>query len=194
MIYIPRKICYNTRMKTALLTPAEYNYVQHENIILFQSGPLSQWYGGFHYQHSVFFPVIDGKSTPFSCNCAEQWMMLAKAALFDDKETFDLILAEKHPKEQKELGRKIKNFDSKLWDEHKYNVVLNGNTWKFEQNYHLKTFLQQFPKDTVFAEAAPWDPVWGIGLAANDPDALDISKWRGENLLGKVITQVRNSI
>lgn len=177
-----------------LLTPSEYGYVQHENLVLFQKGPLSQWYGAFPSQDGGFFPVIKGKITAFRCNCAEQWMMLAKAALFDDEETFNLIVAEQHPEQQKELGRRVKNFDPAVWEDEKYNVVLFGNKWKFDQNYHLKQFLLQFSIDTIFAEAAPWDSVWGIGLGPTDPDALDPTKWRGENLLGKVISEVRNSL
>lgn len=174
-----------------LLSLDEYGYVHHEDIVLFQKGPLSQWYGGFEGQSGGFCPSLQ---SDIRCNCGEQWMMLAKAAIFNDEETFDLILQTESPKEQKELGRRIKNFNSVVWDTHKFDVVEYGNIWKFEQNEHLKEFIMQFPKDTIFAEAAPWDKVWGIGLNPTDPDALDPSKWLGENLLGKVLTNVRNQL
>lgn len=174
-----------------LLTPSEYGYVQHENIVLFQKGPLSQWYGAYQNQVGGFSPDIDGKSLWY-CNCAEQWMMAAKAALFNDEESFYDIMRESNPKEQKNLGRKVKNFDPDVWEKEKYNIVLAGNKWKFKQNQHLQKFICQFARDTVFAEAAPWDTIWGIGLGPTDADALDPTKWRGENLLGKVLTHVRN--
>ena len=177
-----------------LKSPEEYGIVFKNNICLFQKSPLSQWYGAFPGQEGAFYPIIDGQSTGFLCNCAEQWMMLAKAAIFDDKETFDLISAAQHPKDQKDLGRRIKNFDAATWDAQKYKAVLQGNIWKFQQNFHLQQFLLQFPADTVFAEAAPWDTVWGIGLGPDDADALDSTKWRGENLLGKVISEVRSTL
>lgn len=176
-----------------LKTPAEYGYVQHENIVLFQKGPLSQWYGGFPGQSGGFHPAFYGENPDIDvwCNCAEQWMMMAKAALFNDEHTFDLIRDADHPETQKDLGRLIANFDAAVWDAKKYEVVLAGNTWKFRQNPHLKEFILQFPIDTIFAEAAPWDRVWGIGLAPDDARALDPKQWNGENLLGKALSEVR---
>ena len=35
------------------------------------------------------------------------------------------------------------------------------------------------------------DTIWGIGLYANDDDVLDESKWKGRNLLGEVLMQIR---
>lgn len=43
-------------------------------------------------------------------------------------------------------------------------------------------------------EASPRDRLWGIGMGAKNPLALDRKNWRGKNLLGKVITEVREKI
>ena len=43
-------------------------------------------------------------------------------------------------------------------------------------------------------EASPYDRVWGIGLAADDPRAQVKAQWEGENLLGMALTQVRDEI
>ena len=43
-------------------------------------------------------------------------------------------------------------------------------------------------------EANPRDTRWAIGLAADDDRVLDESKWKGENLLGKVLMQVRDEL
>ena len=71
---------------------------------------------------------------------------------------------------------------------------MSGNWYKFNQNPELKEYLLSFPVQTIFAEAAPWDKIWGIGLPPEDPDALDIYKWQGLNLLGLAISDVRQSL
>lgn len=180
-----------------LKSPAEYGYVLGNNICLFQKGPLSQWWGGYSGQQSSFRP----KSAVFAdgvdeCvfNCCEQFMMASKAAIMGDKETLDRIMKSKSPKKQRELGREIKNFDSVLWDRHKRHAVYSANYWKFNQNPDLKEFLFSFPRGTIFAEAASHDTIWGIGLGPEDPDALDISRWRGLNLLGEALQQVQRDL
>ena len=43
-------------------------------------------------------------------------------------------------------------------------------------------------------ETNPKDTRWGIGLSAEDDRVLDESQWQGENLLGKVLMQVRQEL
>lgn len=43
-------------------------------------------------------------------------------------------------------------------------------------------------------EANPKDSIWSCGLAANDPDIFDQSKWKGQNLLGKILMQIREEL
>lgn len=47
-----------------------------------------------------------------------------------------------------------------------------------------------YPKTLV--EASPRDKLWGIGMGRNNPDATNRSKWRGKNLLGETLTEVRS--
>ena len=44
------------------------------------------------------------------------------------------------------------------------------------------------------AESSPLDPVWGIGLQADDPRAYDPRQWRGKKLLGEALSAVREAI
>ena len=46
----------------------------------------------------------------------------------------------------------------------------------------------------TLADTSPFDPVWGIGLRADDLEARDPRRWRGENLLGKALSMVRDAI
>ena len=45
----------------------------------------------------------------------------------------------------------------------------------------------------VLGEATK-DPIYGIGLNINDPAAEDPSKWTGDNLFGRVLTEIRSEI
>ena len=125
--------------------------------------------------------------------CMEQYMMAGKAALFSDQEIRKEILACSDPKQIKALGRKVRGFDQKVWDRFKYAIVLNGNWCKFSQNRDLREFLLS-TGDSVLVEASPYDNIWGIRLAASSPEAQDPMKWRGQNLLGFALMEVRDEL
>lgn len=46
----------------------------------------------------------------------------------------------------------------------------------------------------ILVEASPYDKIWGIGLAVTDPRAADQDKWQGQNLLGKALMRVRDTL
>lgn len=123
----------------------------------------------------------------------EQYMMAEKARLFGDKEIEEKIMSSNNPKEIKGLGRKVKGFDEKIWNNIKYSIVVNGNYNKFMQNEKLKTFLLS-TEDKILVEASPYDNVWGIQMSENDANIKNPELWRGENLLGFALMEVRNEI
>jgi ribA/ribD-fused uncharacterized protein len=49
-------------------------------------------------------------------------------------------------------------------------------------------------RDRVLVEASPVDPIWGIGLAADAPEAADPASWRGLNLLGFALMLARDEL
>lgn len=122
---------------------------------------------------------------------AEQYMMAKKALLFQDSEIEKLIIETRDPKECKKLGRKVKNFDETKWDEEKYQIVKQANTLKFSQSDDLKAFLLS-TKSQVIVEASPYDRIWGIGMTQDNPKATDPNSWKGENLLGFALMEVRD--
>lgn len=146
-----------------------------------EANPFSQWY-------PCTFRV--GEHT-FSC--AEQYMMHGKALLFRDAETAAAILAAVHPRQHKALGRKVKPFDDATWKRERVAIVRAGNHAKFTQNPPL---LEQLlaTAGTTLVEASPYDRIWGIGLAATDPRAKDPAQWRGQNLLGQILTELREQL
>lgn len=69
-------------------------------------------------------------------------------------------------------------------------IVHEGLVTKFSQNEDLKRSLLETGND-MLAECAAKDRIWGIGLSMNDPDRHDMSKWKGQNLLGYALMMVR---
>lgn len=125
-------------------------------------------------------------------NCAEQYMMYQKALLFKDLDTAKLIMEATHPREQQRLGRIVKNYNQEIWDAHKYQIVYKGNYNKFKQNKEDLAWL--IATEGTLVEASPVDTVWGIGLGMDNPLIHDEKNWRGQNLLGKVLTEVRETL
>lgn len=66
-------------------------------------------------------------------------------------------------------------------------------TFKFSQNSKLKeTLYYTYPK--ILVEASPLDRVWGIGLDKEDQSAWNEATWDGKNLLGFILTEVRDEL
>lgn len=143
--------------------------------------PFSNWY-----------PCrIDMQDMTF--NCAEQAMMYFKARLFEDDASADEIMRAKTPKEQKRLGRSVHGFDQSVWEQHRERIVYDILFAKFSQNSEIKKLLME-TGDTMLVESSPYDRIWGVGLAEDDPRIHDESEWLGLNLLGKLLTRVRETL
>ena len=157
--------------------------VESEDFVFFWKPPavFSQW------TPSKF--TVDGTTY---C-CAEQYMMAKKARLFADHVALRNILATKHPGEHQRLGRTVAKFDQKEWDRERFAIVVKANLEKFRQNSEMRSVLLATRGKTL-VEASPVDKVWGIGLRADDIYVMNRSKWRGENLLGKALMQVRETL
>lgn len=126
-------------------------------------------------------------------SCMEQYMMYEKAKLFDDENTAKQIMESNNPKDIKSLGKKAKNFNQNLWDKYKYSIVLNGNYLKFIQNKSLMMFLFS-TKNKILVEASPYDSIWGIKMSEKDDNIKNPLMWKGENLLGFALTEVREEL
>jgi len=48
--------------------------------------------------------------------------------------------------------------------------------------------------DKILVEASPMDTIWGIGLGKDNEKAQNIAAWRGKNLLGFAVMEVRDEI
>lgn len=156
------------------------------NIICFhnpdeENGYLSNWYPVKFTVDSVAFSSM------------EQFMMYKKALYFGDYNIAKRILASNDVAYIKELGRLVSNYNENYWNGIRQIVVFEGLLAKFSQNESLKEQLKA-TNGSILAECAVKDRIWGIGLSMNDPNRLDISRWKGQNLLGYTLMMVRERL
>ena len=124
---------------------------------------------------------------------AEHFMMAKKAALFEDFEIMNKIIKANSPVDVKKLGREVKNYNDAIWLENRYEIVKTGNFYKFSQNPELQKFLLS-TGEKVLVEASPVDAIWGIGLASDHKNANNPKEWKGLNLLGFALMEVRDEL
>ena len=120
--------------------------------------------------------------------------MYLKARAFGDEETAQKILATPNPAHAKELGRQVKNFNSEVWNNVKYELMYLAVYLKFSQKNKLRSeLLLDAVRFKGFVECNPKDRIWGIGYPIDEAPSVPEDKW-GENLLGKVLMDVRHAI
>ena len=149
--------------------------------VFFWGSEFSNWY-------SCKFKYMD-----IEFSNTEQAFMWEKANYFDDTATADLILKTPNPKENKKLGRKVRNFDVEKWMLLSYAFMVGVNYSKYKQNEDLKQILLS-TDNKVLVEASPYDKIWGIGLGLDNDNCLDETKWQGMNLLGQALMEVRKQL
>lgn len=142
---------------------------------------LSQWYPAAFDVDGLRFPT------------AEHFMMYRKAKLFDDDEAAANILGAPSPAAAKAFGRTVRGFDQSVWENHRSSIVVTGNLAKFSQSADLREFLKATSK-RVLVEASPVDRIWGVGLAAGHEHIENPLQWRGLNLLGFALMDVRSQL
>ncbi len=144
-------------------------------------GCLSQWWPAPFTVDGIRFPT------------AEHYMMVSKARLFGDESRVTRILANPSPSGAKALGRAISTYNEEVWTASRYGLVVDGNLAKFDQNPALLAYLIA-TGDSILVEASPMDRIWGIGLAAGDDNARRAAHWKGMNLLGFALMDVRDRL
>jgi len=120
-------------------------------------------------------------------------MMAAKASVFGDQDTLAAIMAASTPKEQKELGRQVRNFETDVWSAVAYRIVCIMNFEKFSANPDLKARLLR-TETRHLVEGAWYDRIWGVGLSWDDPAIDDKTNWQGSNWLGEALMAVRSEL
>jgi len=123
----------------------------------------------------------------------EQMFMYHKALFFEDFEIAEKILNTPVPYEAKALGRQVRGYVDEEWSKIRYDVMFQANLCKYIQNDNLRVKLLA-TGDKILVEVNPRDRIWGIGMDENNPNIYDETKWKGLNLLGKVLMEVREQL
>lgn len=120
-------------------------------------------------------------------------MMYQKAVLFNDMEIAEQIADTDNVGKIKALGRMVKNYEEILWNGMRQIIVYRGLIEKFQQNTALRNELLA-TQDSILAECAVQDKIWGIGLSMKDERRFDLKEWQGQNLLGFSLMNVRSAL
>lgn len=142
------------------------------------NGYLSNWY------------LSDFSVDGIEYSSMEQYMMYQKAVLFKDMEIAEQILATDNVGKIKALGRAVKNYEEMLWNGMRQIIVYRGLLQKFDESAALKDKLLA-TRNSILAECAVQDKIWGTGLSMKDERRLDLKEWQGQNLLGFSLMYVR---
>ena len=148
-------------------------------IFFTKSSPFSNF-------HRCEFEIDDVK---FSS--VEQYLCHKKALMFDSAEAAQEVLEIDDPKSQKDRVKKLANFDEHRWSSEAGSVLKPAQLAKFSQNHLLGDVLLD-TDDTIMGEASSRDLLFGIGLSLQNPNMLKTSRWRGENLQGQTLMEIRS--
>lgn len=127
-----------------------------------------------------------------SFSYSEQGFMYGKAILFGDHEIAEQILQTKTPREAKDLGRRVRGFDNKVWEANRERIMFENCLAKFGTNKKLGKYLLKTGNKRL-VEASPRDRIWGIGYSMKKAPHTSPELW-GLNLLGKVLERVRTEL
>ena len=140
---------------------------------------------------SNFYPIEFEKDNIVFVN-SEQAFVYSKCLTFEPNNIKLLkeILDEPNPHEVKKMGASIKKCDENVWDEIRYEKMVEVLFCKFNSTPEMKEALLD-TENCYLYESSPHDYIWGIGY---DRDrALNVHDTNyGENLLGKALMLVRN--
>lgn len=125
---------------------------------------------------------------------SEQYFMYYKALEFNDTVIAEKILEyPNNPMECKRLGGLVKGYVESIWANKRYEVMLRANILKYTQNHDLGYKLKA-TLDLFLVEASGIDKIWGIGISVDEAKRTitSINQFKGQNLLGRVLMEVRD--
>jgi ribA/ribD-fused uncharacterized protein len=195
------------KLKTLIVLIMQPNEAREKPIIVhFNNDPMVLFYGHTNVagrQFSNFFPVrieVDlaqygirpEGGPPAVFMSSEHLFMFRKAILFGDLDAAERIITAPTPLSAKALGRKVRGFDEKIWEQHRLNIMIEVLRLKFREPT-LRQYLLDTQNATI-VECSPTDKIWGVGLKLGSLHCFQRDRWLGLNLLGTALETVRAEI
>lgn len=160
--------------------------------VYFYTNQFSNWWSTKDIK-----PQFKDPNSGIIFNNTEEAFMWYKSWFFADKEICEQIVQNVnnriHPHSVKALGRQVKNYNDKAWATVRLGFMTYVNYLKYSQNPDLAEILLN-TDNRILVEASPVDKVWGVGLSEDDPLIFDEKNWKGSNLLGVALMNVRNEL
>lgn len=184
----PKKARAKTKQPKALRANSTIRCTD-EFVYFYQNTPLSNWWASN--------PRIPYDGHDFASSEA-LYMYLKARGLGDDKVANEILALDDNAKltdrqrfaKAKSLGKKCK-FNKFVFFANREQWMYTALSAKFEVDEEFRSVLMSDEyKGLTFVEASPRDVNWGIGLSAAKACAGE--KWNGLNLLGKLLTKLRD--
>jgi ribA/ribD-fused uncharacterized protein len=172
----------------AVSEPKDFNMSVRKigHLHFFYTGPLGNWNRGGPFTDPI---------TGIGFANTEQAFMWYKADFFKDEKMKNAIAAQPDPREAKELGRLVANYNDSAWEAVRFGFMVYVNYLKFSQNKDKRDYLLATGNEHL-VEASPVDVIWGIGLDDKTDEKIlrDPMQWKGRNLLGEALMKVRDML
>ena len=144
-------------------------------------GFLSNWY--------LSDIEVDGQQF----TSTEQYIMFRKCMILGDTDAAQQVMATNDPAEQQMIGQHAKCYNDAVWSGLCQVVAMRGLLAKFTQHDDLRQWLLS-TGNAYLVECARTDRRWACGIGLKDDARHDITKWKGRNILGFALMEVRNQI
>lgn len=182
-----KKVCFSCKGEdhTQKDCPENKGVKQDDKTLIFYNGKccLNNW--------STEYPFRIGGQEYI---CVEQYVTEEKAYNFGDSAAAQKVRETTDPREMKRIGENIHNYDHQEWLNTMNEVVFKALKAKFtdERAHGAKDYLLS-TGNRVIGEASR-NTHWGTGLHVSDQNALKTDEWKGKNIIGKMLMNIRNEI
>ena len=155
-------------------------------VLFFRHTIFGNW---VHVPSGIMLPLENNRTV--SLPTSEHVFMALKAQYFKDYETLEKIIFEPNAKVAKRLGRQVKGFSEEAWEKYREEAMKTAISLRAVYDKKFKAELLRPDYDgKTFVECNPNDYIWGCGL--EEDDFTEDQPWKGLNLLGKLLTDLRN--